>query len=151
VPFTVLLCTDGSDLAHAALARGLGVVATGERVVVATAVGLTHPMDVVGTGMAAGVMSPQDAIRADEESVRVARQVVEEARRRLDLADAETAVVSGQAGPALCDLAASLPADVVVIGTRGQGGWRRAVLGSVSDHVVRNSPCPVVVCSVDEV
>jgi nucleotide-binding universal stress UspA family protein len=150
VPFTVLLCTDGSDLAHAALARGLGVVARGERVVVATAVGLTHPMDVVGTGMAAGVMSPQDAIRADEETVRIAQQVVEEARSRLGLSDAETAVVHGHAGPALCDLAASLPADVVVIGTRGQGGWRRAVLGSVSDHVVRNSPCPVVVCGAEE-
>lgn len=149
VPFTVLLCTDGSELAHAALERGLRVVAPGERVVVATAVGLTHAMDVVGTGMAAGVMSPQDAIRADEETMRQAQYAVDGARSRLGLADAETAVVPGHAGPALCELAASLPADVIVIGTRGQGGWRRAVLGSVSDHVVRNSPCPVVVCSAE--
>jgi nucleotide-binding universal stress UspA family protein len=33
----------------------------------------------------------------------------------------------------------------MVVGTRGRGGLRRAVLGSVSDHVVRNAPCPVVV------
>jgi nucleotide-binding universal stress UspA family protein len=54
-------------------------------------------------------------------------------------------VLAGSPGPALCELATSLPASVIVIGTRGQGGLRRAVLGSVSDHVVRNSPCPVVV------
>ena len=33
----------------------------------------------------------------------------------------------------------------IVRGSRGRGGLRRAVLGSVSDHVVRNAPCPVVV------
>jgi len=33
---------------------------------------------------------------------------------------------------------------LAVLGTRGRGGLRRAVLGSVSDHVVRNAPCPVV-------
>jgi nucleotide-binding universal stress UspA family protein len=36
-----------------------------------------------------------------------------------------------------------------VLGTRGHGGLRRAVLGSVSDHVVRNCPCPVITVSMD--
>lgn len=35
--------------------------------------------------------------------------------------------------------------DAIVIGTRGRGGIKRALLGSVSDYVVRNAPCPVVV------
>jgi nucleotide-binding universal stress UspA family protein len=33
----------------------------------------------------------------------------------------------------------------VVVGSRGRGGIRRALLGSVSDYVVRNAPCSVVV------
>ena len=32
-----------------------------------------------------------------------------------------------------------------MVGSRGRGGLKRAVLGSVSDHIVRNAPCPVLV------
>lgn len=38
-----------------------------------------------------------------------------------------------------------LGADLVVIGRRGEGNFRRAVLGSVVDGVLRSSPCPVLV------
>lgn len=34
---------------------------------------------------------------------------------------------------------------LIVIGSRGLGGMRRALLGSVSDSVVRNAHCPVMV------
>jgi nucleotide-binding universal stress UspA family protein len=56
-------------------------------------------------------------------------------------------VVTGSAGAGLCALAEELSASVIVMGTRGRGGIRRAVLGSVSDHVVRNAPCPVLTSS----
>lgn len=35
--------------------------------------------------------------------------------------------------------------DLIVMGTHGRTGFRRAVLGSVTEHVVRNAPCPVLV------
>lgn len=35
--------------------------------------------------------------------------------------------------------------DLVVVGTHGRVGIRRLVLGSVAEHVVRRSPCPVLV------
>jgi nucleotide-binding universal stress UspA family protein len=72
-----------------------------------------------------------------------ARDTLERTRTALGLPDAETIALLGPPGPSLCDLAAELPASVIVIGTRGRGGIKRAVLGSVSDHVVRNAPCPV--------
>lgn len=34
-------------------------------------------------------------------------------------------------------------ADLVVIGTHGRGGLNRALLGSVTDRVIRLAPCPV--------
>lgn len=34
--------------------------------------------------------------------------------------------------------------DLIVMGTHGRGGVKRLVLGSVADHVVRHSACPVV-------
>jgi nucleotide-binding universal stress UspA family protein len=144
---TLLLCTDGSPLATTALQRGLAVIGEADRVVVATVVELTHPVDVVGGGHAGGVVSPAEAQRADETRLTAGQQLLDEAIGQLGLAGAETAVLDGTPGPALCDLAASLPASVIVLGTRGRGGLRRAVLGSVSDHLVRNAPCPVVVSS----
>ena len=54
-------------------------------------------------------------------------------------------VLVGDTGPALCDFAAGVSASVIVIGSRGRGGFKRALLGSVSDYVVRNAPCPVLV------
>lgn len=38
-----------------------------------------------------------------------------------------------------------LGADVLVVGSRGLGGFRRALIGSVSDSVVRHAHCPVLV------
>lgn len=146
VSSAVLLCTDGSDLALAALARGLAIVAPADRLVIATVVSMTHPLDVVGTGMAGGVVSVDEAERVDAASRRAGDELLAVACRELGVEDAETVVLDGDPAVALCDLAASLPASVMVIGTRGHGGLRRAVLGSVSDHVVRNAPCPVVIC-----
>jgi len=36
-------------------------------------------------------------------------------------------------------------ADVIVIGTHGRGGFKRLMLGSVADQVIRSSPIPVLV------
>jgi nucleotide-binding universal stress UspA family protein len=38
-----------------------------------------------------------------------------------------------------------LGAELVVVGSRGLGGIRRALIGSVSDSVVRYAHCPVMV------
>jgi nucleotide-binding universal stress UspA family protein len=142
---TVLLCSDGSDLALSALSRGLSVIAAADRTAVATVVEFVHPIDVVGTGMAGGVISPAEATRLDEEQVADGQRVLAETCAHLGLTGAEQFVLRGSAGPALCELADSLPATVMILGTRGRGGLRRAVLGSVSDHVVRHAPCPVVI------
>ena len=59
---------------------------------------------------------------------------VEEAHRRIGRPDEEIIRVAEQIG-----------ADTIVVGSRGLGGIRRALMGSVSDSVVRHAHCPVLV------
>jgi nucleotide-binding universal stress UspA family protein len=51
----------------------------------------------------------------------------------------------GEAATEIVDLAEELGAGLVVLGSRGLGGIRRALIGSVSDSVVRHAHCPVLV------
>ena len=51
----------------------------------------------------------------------------------------------GKAAAEIVELAEELGAGLVVVGSRGLGGIRRALMGSVSDSVVRHTHCPVLV------
>lgn len=51
----------------------------------------------------------------------------------------------GEPGESIVDAARSEQVDFVVVGSHGRGSVGRFFLGSVSDHVVHNAPCPVVV------
>jgi nucleotide-binding universal stress UspA family protein len=45
----------------------------------------------------------------------------------------------------ICQLAREMPADLIVISTRGNTGLKHLALGSTAERVVRYSPCPVLV------
>ncbi len=47
-------------------------------------------------------------------------------------------------------LAEEIGAGLIVVGSRGLGGIRRALMGSVSDSVVRHAHCPVLVVRKEE-
>ncbi|HEX5014558.1 MAG TPA: universal stress protein [Candidatus Limnocylindrales bacterium] len=57
----------------------------------------------------------------------------------------ESAVLRGRPATAIVDDAKAFGADVIVVGSRGRGGIRSLVLGSVSSEVVDHAPCPVLV------
>ena len=66
--------------------------------------------------------------------------------KTLDGPDAESVhrhVVRGHPAQALLDEAVG--ADLLVVGCRGHGGFTGMLLGSVSQHVIAHSPCPVLV------
>jgi nucleotide-binding universal stress UspA family protein len=52
-------------------------------------------------------------------------------------------VRAGSPAAEILAAAKDLHADLVCIGTHGRGGLARVLLGSVAEHVVRQSPCPV--------
>lgn len=52
-------------------------------------------------------------------------------------------VVHGSAAATLIDEARG--ADMLVVGTRGLGGFKGLLLGSVSHHLANHAPCPLVI------
>jgi nucleotide-binding universal stress UspA family protein len=44
---------------------------------------------------------------------------------------------------AICETAARIHADLIVMGTRGVSGIKHVILGSVAERTVRSAPCPV--------
>lgn len=53
--------------------------------------------------------------------------------------------VSGSPGPAVVEAASDQNADMIVMGSRGLGMIKAALLGSVSQYVVEQAHCPVMV------
>jgi nucleotide-binding universal stress UspA family protein len=142
---TVVLAADGSELALSALLAGFSLLAPPDRLVVLTVIEAHDESLVTGAGHAGGVMSPQEFDAYGMQLEADGQAVVEQVAAALDVASPELLVRRGDAGPAICDVAKELSAGAIVIGSRGRGGLRRALLGSVSDYVVRNAPCTVIV------
>ena len=139
----VLIATDGSQLSIDAARRGVVLLAHASSVTLLTV--LTEiPGDDAG-GFEGSVYSPdeQEALwqaeqqaAGDELAATAAALTGVEVDRRVELGDVATTV---------CRIAEELPADVIVVGSHGRTGLKRVFLGSVSEHVVRHAPCPVLV------
>jgi nucleotide-binding universal stress UspA family protein len=142
---SVLVAIDGSDLALDAARAGLALLAPDTAFAVVTVVEASDPTLVTGTGIASGVMSAEELDAIDEERVEEGRVALNDAAAALGRPDVETILLRGDAGPALCDAAREQDARAIVMGSRGRGGIKRALLGSVSDYVVRNAHCSVVI------
>jgi nucleotide-binding universal stress UspA family protein len=91
--------------------------------------GWTPPVDMMSSFDAAAC---EVASRAASEVARLQRGV-----------DCESKVVEGQ--PAEVLLRASEDADLLVVGSRGLGGFKSLLVGSVSRQVVHEATCPVVI------
>ena len=125
--------------------HGLAVLRDDANVVVVTVLEEDDASLVSGAGMAGGVMSAEEFDTYSRERETASREVLEQAVASLGLPNARTEILRGSAGPAVCEFASEVGAGAIVIGTRGRGGLKRAFLGSVSDHIVRNAPCSVLV------
>ncbi len=86
-------------------------------------------------------VSRVDQVRTAREAA--ARDLV--ARGRRAGVRVQFLVWDGEPGESIVEAARAESADLVVVGSHGRGGVGRLLIGSVSDHVVRHAPCPVMV------
>jgi nucleotide-binding universal stress UspA family protein len=60
-----------------------------------------------------------------------------------DGATVKTVVREGEPWREIQAMAEQLPADLLVMGTHGRGGFEHLLLGSVTEKILRRAPCPV--------
>jgi nucleotide-binding universal stress UspA family protein len=75
-----------------------------------------------------------------------AEEMTQKAASRLGDAKPASVNVNAVSGFAVKELVdASQNSDLVVVGTRGGGGFARLIMGSVSNQVIQHAACPVVI------
>lgn len=140
----VLLATDGSPASEVALEL-VASVAWPRGTIIRLLMAI-EPVDAVLSGAWAPAVA-YDLDRQEVELIAAADAVLAHAARGLATsgADIEQVVVRGRPATAIVDSAAELPADLIVLGSRGHGTISSMVLGSVSAEVADHAPCPVLV------
>jgi nucleotide-binding universal stress UspA family protein len=93
------------------------------------------------------MMVAHDAEVLERISYEAGEHLLQPARSLLDEAGlaSESQIGSGEPGPMLLDLIEEQGCEAVVMGARGMGGVRAAVLGSVSEWLLHHSAVPVTI------
>ena len=138
-PTRILLATDGSPHAELAALKAVDLAeSTGARLHV-VAVGRTFPAAVYDVYTEAG----------SEDLRREAQTILDEQVRKIEEAGGTVAIahlkMNERRDEAIVHLAEEIGAVLIVMGSRGFGGLKRALLGNVADSVVRHAHCPVLV------
>lgn len=89
--------------------------------------------------------APAGQERLREEELADARALLEGVAGRLDAGDAEQRAEVGSPADRIVAIADEEDAALVVIGSRGRGDVKSALLGSVSHGVASKATCPVVI------
>jgi nucleotide-binding universal stress UspA family protein len=149
-PTKILLATDGSREAQlaATTAADLAKSTASELHVLYVGEAANPYAERVGLAGAEAAVPRLDAELKGGEFERQARDVLDAEAERVRAAGGAVAkahLSMGKVDHEVVSLAEEIGAGLIVVGSRGWGGIRRALMGSVSESVVRHSHCPVLV------
>ena len=135
-PTAILLATDGSREAELAATTAVDLAKSTNFELHVVHVGEFLPTMLAQTEVEPAQLEREAREKLDEQVRRIeeAGGTVKEAHLRLGRADEE-----------IVDVAHDMGAGFIVMGSRGHGRMRRALMGSVSDSVVRHAHCPVTI------
>ena len=147
LPGRILLAFDGSKEAFGATRAAVEISnATGSELHVVyslnTELWRSYPGQIIPN------TREEDLLEDLEESKRKAGAWIHRQAERIEAEGAkveEAHLAFGKPDEAIVELGEEMEAGLIVTGSRGLGGVRRALMGSVSDSVVRHAHCPVLV------
>ena len=145
-PTKILLATDGSENANLASSTAADLAKSTNSELHVVYVG--HMPSIFYESPGAIVLDPDLQSRMEEVAEEAARTKLKEQVQKIREAGTEVVGVHTSVGfpdAEIVGLAERLSAGLIVMGSRGLGPLRRALMGSVSDSVVRHAHCPVLV------
>lgn len=142
---TVVMATDGSDASIEAIQAARRVLPDDTHWELVTVIPYRIRPGEDATGFAGPILDADDAREIDRENLVEADAVVARTARALGPVPVGANVLRGDPGPVLCDHAGLVGADIIVVGAHDRGLISRALQQSVTDHLVRHAPCPVLV------
>ena len=131
----VLVPTDGSDGATAAVAPALDIASTYDA--------RLHALSVVDTAAMGFDVRSATVMESLEAAARTAVDAVETQAEAASVQSVETAIVQDTPFRGISSYVDEHGVDLVVMGTRGHTGLERYLLGSVTEKTVRTSDVPV--------
>lgn len=150
MPETLLVPVDGSEGAGHAARFAARLAETMNRPVKLLFAFPASPMDLYGVpsegAMAGGVgyFAPEEFEKLRDDSARrvfrAAREAIGESPVRVD-----EELLAGEPSEAILDYAEKVPGAMIVVGSRGLSGFKRVLLGSLSQTLVQHAHCPVTV------
>jgi nucleotide-binding universal stress UspA family protein len=151
-PTKILLATDGSE--EAKLAATVAADLSGKT---DSELHVVHVFGIAPVGSSYPEASYIDGVELEDPVLEENLERISEQRAR-EVLDAEVGKIrsvggavaqaylrEGRTAQEIVVLAEEIGAGLIVMGSRGRGGMRRALMGSVSNSVVRHAHCPVTI------
>lgn len=140
----LLVPLDGSELAERSLDPALSIARRSAGQIILLSVPIYRMVLAPGTA-GLGQVLPDDSLHYEgQDHAMNYLERIKEARQGPDLA-IQTVVMEGDVAGNIVDLAANEEVDLIVMTTHGYSGFTRWMMGSITERVLRQAPCPVLV------
>ena len=139
----ILVSTDGSDFSRAAVEKCCRIIVAPDetRIKIVSVFEVIEPLDIS--------ISPEFSEELERSAHKKAQESAEQAAAQIKESfpdiNLEIEIATGAPDQILIEAASAWNADLIVIGSHGQGFWRRMLLGSITDSLVHHAPCSVLV------
>jgi nucleotide-binding universal stress UspA family protein len=137
-PTTILLATDGSTEAQLARTTAIDLADSTNSELHVVTVAPGYPSYDVRNPSVVDQLREQAEDILNEQAEKIEQEGGQAAEKHLRIAERYRA-------QQIVQVAEDIGAGLIVMGSRGLSGMRRALMGSVSDSVVRHAHCPVLV------